>query len=481
MQLKEPRLLRTDLFIDGNWQQTARRFPVVDPATQKEIALVADAGIAETNRAVSAAQAALPAWKKLTGQERGHLLRKWYELVLDNLDDLALILTTEQGKPLTEAKGEIGYGASFIEWFAEEARRTYGDVIPGHMRDKRITVVREPLGVIAAITPWNFPNAMITRKVAPALAAGCTVVLKPAEDTPLSALALAVLAEQAGIPAGVLNVLPTSAPAQVGQVLTDSSVVRKLSFTGSTAVGKQLMAQSAGTLKKLSLELGGNAPFIVFEDADIEGAVAGAMRAKFRNAGQTCVCANRIFVHAAVYDEFTKAMREAVEVLRVGNGTDPQTEIGPLINQAGIDKVDAIVNDATAKGARLITGGSAHEAGALFYQPTLLTEVDHSMRIAAEEIFGPVAPIIRFETEEEVIKMANDTPFGLAAYFYGRDVARCWRVAEALAYGMVGINTGMVSTAVAPFGGVKASGFGREGSKYGIEEYMTLKYMCWGL
>lgn len=481
MKLTNPNLLKSDVYLKGHWIATDRRFSVINPATGEHVADVTDAGIAETNAAIKAAEDAFPSWKKRPAGDRARLLRTWYDLILENLEDLALLLTTEQGKPLAEAKGEILYGASFIEWFSEEARRAYGDVIPGHTQDKRITVVKEPVGVVAAITPWNFPNAMITRKVAPALAAGCTVVLKPAEDTPLSALALAFLAEQAGIPPGVFNVLPTSRPQEVGKVLTDSPVVRKLSFTGSTEVGKLLMKQCSGTLKKMSLELGGNAPFIVFDDADIPGAVAGAMRAKFRNAGQTCVCANRLFVHAPVYDEFVKAMREEIEVLSVGNGTKPEMEIGPLINEAGLHKVEAIVADATEKGARVLTGGSRHPAGDLFYEPTVITEVDASMRIASEEIFGPVAPIFRFETEEEVIQLANDTPFGLAAYFYGRDISRCWRVAEALEYGMVGINTGMVSTAVAPFGGVKESGFGREGSRYGMDEYMTLKYMCWGV
>lgn len=481
MKLSNPDLLKSDVYLNGNWLETDQQFQVVNPATGKKISLVADAGKEETASAIQAAQRALITWRKRAASDRAKLLRAWYDLVVEHQEDLAILLTAEQGKPLTEALGEIKYGASFIEWFAEEARRAYGDVISGHVQDKRITVVKEPVGVVAAITPWNFPNAMITRKVAPALAAGCTVVLKPAEDTPLSALALAYLGEQAGIPPGVFNVLPTSRPQLVGKLLTDSPVVRKLSFTGSTAVGKLLMEQCAGTLKKLSLELGGNAPFIVFDDADIPGAVAGAMRAKFRNAGQTCVCANRLFVHATVYDEFVRAMKEEIETLSVGEGTEPKVAIGPLINTAGLDKVEAIISDATEKGALVLTGGQRHPAGDLFYEPTMITEVNASMRIASEEIFGPVAPIFRFETEEAVIQLANDTPFGLAAYFFGRDVARCWRVAEALEYGMVGINTGMISTAVAPFGGVKESGFGREGSRYGMEEYMTLKYMCWGV
>lgn len=481
MKLSNSDLLKTEIYLNGKWRDGEKQFQVVNPANGAFVASVADADRTITEEAVAAAQKALGAWRQLAAGDRAKLLKKWFDLVVENQEDLAIILTTEQGKPLAESRGEIKYGASFIEWFAEEARRVYGDVIPGHTPDKRITVVREPVGVVAAITPWNFPNAMITRKVAPALAAGCTVVLKPAEDTPLSALALAYLAEQAGIPPGVFNVLPTSCPQEVGAVLTESQIVRKLSFTGSTEVGKLLMEQCAGTLKKLSLELGGNAPFIVFDDADIRGAVAGAMRAKFRNAGQTCVCANRLYVHSSIYDEFVTAMAAEVRKLSVGKGTDPGVEIGPLINCDGLEKVKAIVADATGKGAKVITGGKDHTDGSLFYEPTVITEVDKTMRIAAEEIFGPVAPIFRFETEEEAIQLANDTPFGLAAYFFGRDVSRCWRVAEALEYGMVGINTGMVSTAVAPFGGVKASGFGREGSRYGIDEYTTLKYMCWGV
>lgn len=481
MKITNSDLLRTNAYLNGSWKACASTFVVVNPANGRVIVEVADAGAEETEAAVSAAEKAFPAWRARTAKERSDLLRKWYDLVMENVDDLAIILTTEQGKPLEEAKAEIRYGASFIEWFAEEARRSYGDVIPGHANDKRIMVIKQPVGVVAAITPWNFPNAMITRKVAPALAAGCTVVLKPAEDTPLSALALALLAQEAGIPSGVFNVLPTARPKVVGEVLTGSSVVRKLSFTGSTAVGKELMRQCAGSVKKLSLELGGNAPFIVFEDADIEGAVAGAMRSKYRNAGQTCVCANRFFVHTAVYDRFVKAMAAAVDALAVGDGKKGGVEVGPLINQAGLDKVHRIVNDAREKGATVLTGGGAHPAGDLFYQPTILTGVDHSMAVASEEIFGPVAPVFRFETEEEVVRLANDVPFGLAAYFYGRDVSRCWRVAEALDYGMVGINTGMISTAVAPFGGVKESGFGREGSRYGMEEYLVVKYVCWGV
>ena len=460
--------------------QSGAAFPVVDPATGESITTVPDLGPAETERAIAAAAAAFPAWSKKTAGERAAVLRRWHDLILENVDDLALILTTEQGKPLAEAAGEIRYGASFIEWFAEEGKRAYGDVIPAHGADKRITVIKQPVGVVAAITPWNFPNAMITRKVAPALAVGCTVVIKPAEATPLSALALGVLAEKAGFPAGVLNIVTTNAPKEVGAVLTASETVKKLSFTGSTAVGKELMRQCADTVKKLSLELGGNAPFIVFDDADVAGAVAGAVASKFRNAGQTCVCANRIFVQAGVYDEFLKDLKKAVSELKVGDGREGGVDIGPLINRGGLEKVEALVADAVAKGAEVVAGGARSGAGDLFYQPTILAGADARMDVSSTEIFGPVAAVYKFETEEEVVRLANDTPFGLAAYFFGRDYALIWRVAEALDYGMVGINTGMISTPVAPFGGVKESGFGREGSKYGLEDYLVTKYMCWG-
>lgn len=482
MELTRPNLLQSQSYINGKWCYAAdgKTFAVSNPYDGSLIGRVADVGGEETKEAIEAAAQALPSWSKLTAVERSSILRRWYELIMENVYDLAMILTTEQGKPLEEAKGEVRYGASFIEWFAEEGKRAYGDVIPGHGADKRITVIKQPIGVVAAITPWNFPNAMITRKVAPALAVGCTVVIKPAQDTPLSALALAVLAEEAGIPKGVLNILTTNQPKQVGSVLTESSIVRKLSFTGSTGVGKELMKQCAGTVKKLSLELGGNAPFIVFDDADIEGAVAGAMASKYRNGGQTCVCANRFFVQASIYDRFVEAFTAEVRKLRLGDGRDESVDLGPLINASGLEKVERIVGDAVDKGAVATTGGNRSEAGALFYQPTILTGVDGSMAVSEEEIFGPVAPIFRFETEEEVVRLANDTPFGLAAYFYGRDYALIWRVAEALEYGMVGINTGMISTAVAPFGGVKESGFGREGSKYGLDEYLVTKYMCWG-
>lgn len=479
MELRNPDLLRTTAFYDGQWPAAPATFRIENPATGDLIVELGDYDDAATEKAVVAAEKAFTSWRALSAGRRAGFLRKWFELITDNLDDLALILTTEQGKPLAEAKGEIKYGASFVEWFAEEARRGYGDVIPGHMRDKRITVIKQPVGVVGAITPWNFPNAMITRKVAPALAAGCTVVLKPAEDTPLSALALAVLAEQAGFPAGVFNVIPTSNPEPVGKVLTEHPSVKKVSFTGSTAVGKQLMRQCAGTVKKLSLELGGNAPFIVFADADIEGAVAGAMQSKYRNAGQTCVCSNRLFVHDDIYDAFVSAMKKQIDQLKVGDGRAEDVDLGPLINQGGVEKVKRLVEDATDKGATRKVSAASLPEGDLYYPPTLLTEVDQSMDIAKEEIFGPVAPVFRFTDEADVIRLANSTPFGLAAYFYARDVSQCWRVAEALDFGMVGINTGMISTAVAPFGGVKESGFGREGSKYGMDEYLTTKYMCW--
>jgi succinate-semialdehyde dehydrogenase/glutarate-semialdehyde dehydrogenase len=483
MNLTRQDLLQTKAYINGKWMgaKSEKNFLVSDPASRETLVAIPNLGQKETAEAINAAEAAFPEWSAKTAGERSLILHRWHNLILENIDDLAMILTSEQGKPLAEAAGEIRYGASFIEWFAEEGKRAYGDVIPGHGVDKRITVIKQPIGVVAAITPWNFPNAMITRKVAPALAVGCTVVIKPAEATPLSALALAVLAEEAGIPAGVFNVITTDQPQEVGAVLTASPVVKKLSFTGSTAVGKVLMRQCAATVKKLSLELGGNAPFIVFDDADIAGAVAGAVASKYRNAGQTCVSANRIFVQAGVYTRFIKDLKRAVEELKVGDGREDGVVVGPLINQPGLDKVEALVADAKEKGAEVVTGGKRFPAGDLFYEPTILSGVDSGMDIASTEIFGPVAPVFKFETEEEVIRLANDTPFGLAAYFYGRDYALIWRVAEALEYGMVGINTGMISTTVAPFGGIKESGFGREGSKYGLEDYLVTKYMCWAV
>ena len=484
MKLTYNSLLHNQAFINGRWidADNGHTFPIHNPYNYSVITEVPDLGKEETRRAIEAANLALKEWRSWTGGERAAVLRKWYELQMEHLEDLAILLTTEQGKPLAEARGEIRYGASFIEWFAEEARRTYGDVIPGHGRDKRILAIKQPVGVVAAITPWNFPNAMITRKVAPALAAGCTVVIKPAEATPLSALALAELGIQAGFPPGVLNILTTNRPAEVGEELTSNPIVRKLSFTGSTPVGKLLMRQCADTVKKVSMELGGNAPFIVFDDADIDEAVQGAIASKYRNAGQTCVCANRIYVQEGVLEAFTQKFTEAVKAQKSGSGMEEDVVIGPLINKAGMEKVQRLVGDAKAKGAQILTGGKPLEMNVSghFYEPTVLTNLDDSMAISHEEIFGPVAPVFSFKTETEVIEMANNTPFGLAAYFYGRDYARIWRVAEALEYGIVGINTGLISTTVAPFGGIKESGIGREGSKYGIEEYLEIKYMCWG-
>ena len=469
-------LLRKEHYIDGAWHKSAETYAVRNPATGDVIADVAKAGATQTHQAIRAAEIAFPVWRSLTAKERGARVRRWGELMLEHHDALAELLTREQGKPLAEAKGEVAYAASFLEWFAEEAKRSYGDVIPSSKPGSKIIVTREPVGVVAAITPWNFPLAMITRKAGPALAAGCTMVLKPSEETPLSALALAVLAAQAGIPAGVFNVVSGDAVA-IGATLTASPVVRKLSFTGSTRVGKLLAAQSADTLKKLSLELGGNAPFIVFDDADLDAAVQGAMASKFRNTGQTCVCVNRFFVQAGVYAEFTRRLTEAVRKLRVGDALEQEVDQGPLINEAAFRKVGDHVADAMSKGATVLTGGRAHPLGGTFYEPTVLAHANRTMLIAQEETFGPVAACFRFETEAEAITLANDTPFGLAAYFYTRDLGRAWRVADALETGMVGINEGIISTEVAPFGGVKQSGLGREGSKYGLDEYMEMKYM----
>jgi succinate-semialdehyde dehydrogenase/glutarate-semialdehyde dehydrogenase len=473
--------LRTGHYIGGEWYEagTGENYAVRNPATGEVIANVARGGAAETAQAVEAAAKALPAWRALTAKERSARVKRWGELMLENRDALAELMVREQGKPLAEARGEVGYAASFFEWFAEEAKRSYGDVIPSPNPKAKIIVTREPVGVVAAITPWNFPLAMITRKAGPALAAGCTMVLKPSEETPLSAFALAILAERAGIPAGVFNVVSGDAVA-IGGVLTESSVVRKLSFTGSTRVGKLLAKQSADTLKKLSLELGGNAPFIVFDDADIDAAVLGAMASKFRNTGQTCVCVNRFYVQDGIYDAFTQALAKAVQAMRVGNALEGDVEQGPLINEAALKKVEAHVADALQKGAKPLTGGRRHALGGTFYEPTVLVDATKSMLIAEEETFGPVAACFRFKTEEEAIAAANDTPFGLSAYFYTRDLARAWRVADALESGMVGINEGILSTEVAPFGGVKESGLGREGSKYGLDEYTELKYMMMG-
>jgi succinate-semialdehyde dehydrogenase/glutarate-semialdehyde dehydrogenase len=476
-------LLEGRSYVNGEWinADSGKTFAVTNPATGEEIARCADLGQAETARAIDAAYAAQPAWAARTAKERSAIMRRWFDLIVENADDLASLLTAEQGKPLAEARGEILYGASFIEWFAEEAKRVYGDTIPGHQADKRIVVLKQPVGVVGAITPWNFPNAMITRKAGPALAVGCTMVLKPAKQTPLSATALVVLAEQAGVPKGVLNVITSNDSRSIGAELCGNDKVRKLTFTGSTEVGRVLMRQCADSIKKLGLELGGNAPFIVFDDADIDAAVEGAMLCKFRNAGQTCVCANRIYVQAGVYDAFAEKLKVAVSKLKVGDGFEAGVTTGPLIDLAGLEKVEEHIADATGKGAKIAAGGERHELGGSFYLPTILTGVTQKMAVAREETFGPVAPLFRFESEADVIAMANDTEFGLAGYFYARDLGRVWRVAEALEYGIVGINTGIISTEVAPFGGVKQSGLGREGSKYGAEDFLEIKYLCMGI
>ncbi|OKP01076.1 NAD-dependent succinate-semialdehyde dehydrogenase [Xenorhabdus eapokensis] len=475
-------LLRQQAYINGQWIDAENKatFAVTNPANGEVIANVSDLGAKETQSAIKAAQNALPAWRSLTAKQRSQKLRQWFHLVMENQTTLAKILSTEQGKSHTEAMGEIAYGASFIEWFAEEGKRVYGETLPSPMPGRRLATIKQPIGVVAAITPWNFPNAMITRKVAPALAAGCTVVLKPAAETPLSALALVVLAEQAGIPAGVLNIVTGMDAKAIGEVLTSSSIVRKLSFTGSTRVGKLLMAQSADTVKKLSLELGGNAPFIVFDDADLDAAVEGAMAAKFRNSGQTCVCANRILVQESIYAAFAERLAHAVKQLHVGPATDSSSQQGPLINQAAIEKVREHISDAVSNGARILTGGKSHALGGLFFEPTVLTEVTDSMLVAHEETFGPLAPLLKFRDEDEAIRIANNTEFGLAAYFYSRDIGRIYRVAEALESGMVGINEGLISNEISPFGGIKQSGLGREGSRYGIEDYLEVKYLCFG-
>lgn len=481
MKLRDPSLCREQGFIDGNWvaADSGSTVAVRNPASGAVLGNVPNMGATETRRAVDAAARALPTWTARTAKERSAILRRWFDLILANQDDLATLMTAEQGKPLAEAKGEIAYAASFIEWFAEEAKRVYGDIIPGHQTDKRIMVLRQPVGVVAAITPWNFPSAMITRKAGPALAAGCTMVLKPATLTPFSALALAVLAERAGMPAGVFNVVTGSAAA-IGGEMTGNRKVRKLSFTGSTDVGKKLMVQCAATVKKLSLELGGNAPFIVFDDADLDAAVQGAIASKYRNTGQTCVCANRLLIQDGVYDRFADKLKAAVRELRVGNGLTGVTEQGPLIDANALAKVEEHIADAVSKGAHVALGGKRHELGGTFFEPTILTGVTADMMVAREETFGPVAPLFRFKTEADAIEMANATEFGLAAYLYTRDLARSWRVAEAIETGIVGLNTGIISTEVAPFGGVKESGTGREGSKYGILDYTEIKYICVG-
>ncbi len=481
ISLNDSDLFRQQAYIGGHWcdADNAKTFPVHNPATGELLAQVPDMGAAETRRAIEAAKQVWPEWRRKSAKERASLLRKWYELIMANVDDLAWIMTAEQGKPLGESKGEIAYAASFIEWFAEEGKRVYGDTIPSPWADKRLVVIKEPVGVCGAITPWNFPAAMITRKAGPALAAGCTMIAKPAESTPLSAFALAVLAERAGIPGGVFNVL-TGEPRAIGGELTSNPDVRKITFTGSTEVGRILMRQSAETIKKISLELGGNAPLIVFDDADLDAAVEGTIISKFRNTGQTCVCANRIYIQDGVYEAFAEKLVKAVSQLKVGNGLDAGVTQGPLIDVAAVDKVEDHISDALSKGARVLLGGKRHSLGGTFFEPTVIADVTSQMKVAREETFGPVAPLFRFYKDEEAAQLSNDTEFGLASYFFSRDVARIWRVAEALEYGMIGINTGMISTEVVPFGGVKQSGLGREGSHYGIEEYLEVKYLCFG-
>ncbi|MDM2969913.1 MULTISPECIES: NADP-dependent succinate-semialdehyde dehydrogenase [unclassified Citrobacter] len=482
MQLNDPTLFRQQAFIEGQWHdaRSGDTIAVTNPANGQPLGSVPKMGAEETREAIDAANRALPAWRALTAKARANILRRWFNLMMEHQDDLARLMTLEQGKPLAEAKGEISYAASFIEWFAEEGKRIYGDTIPGHQADKRLIVIKQPIGVTAAITPWNFPSAMITRKAGPALAAGCTMVLKPASQTPFSALALAELANRAGVPAGVFNVITGSAGA-VGNELTSNPLVRKLSFTGSTEIGRQLMEQCAKDIKKVSLELGGNAPFIVFDDADLDNAVEGALASKFRNAGQTCVCANRLYVQDGVYDRFAEKLQQAVSKLHLGDGLQADVTTGPLIDEKAVAKVQEHIADALEKGAKVLCGGKAHALGGNFFQPTILVDVPNNAKVAKEETFGPLAPLFRFKDEADAIAQANDTEFGLAAYFYARDLSRVFRVGEALEYGIVGINTGIISNEVAPFGGIKASGLGREGSKYGIEDYLEIKYMCIGL
>jgi succinate-semialdehyde dehydrogenase/glutarate-semialdehyde dehydrogenase len=479
LELDRPELLESRCFIAGEWIGSDDSFAVENPATGTAIVRVPRFGKAETERAIGAAHAALPAWSARTAKERANLLRKWFELIIENREDIARIMTAEQGKPLAESRGEVTYAASFIEWFAEEAKRVYGDVIPGHKDDTRIIVLKQPIGVTAAITPWNFPAAMITRKAGPALAAGCTMIVKPASATPLTAFALCKLAEEAGIPAGVLSCITGSA-GEISDTICRSETVRKISFTGSTEIGRQLMASAARNITKLSLELGGNAPFIVFDDADLDAAVEGAMQSKFRNAGQTCVCANRIYVQQGIHDAFVEKLSQAVGRLKLGNGLDEGTDIGPLINQGAVGKIEGHIADALAKGGTLVAGGFPSALGRTWFEPTIITGATRDMLVAEDETFAPLAPIFRFADEKEVIALANDTIYGLAAYFYARDLGKVWRVAEALEYGIVGVNTGIISTEVAPFGGIKQSGLGREGSKYGIEDYLEIKYVCIG-
>ncbi|WP_268898781.1 NADP-dependent succinate-semialdehyde dehydrogenase [Geomesophilobacter sediminis] len=482
LKLNDPALLKQLCYLDGKWMAAdgGATIDVTNPATGEVLGTIPKMGTAETRRAIEAARDALPAWRAKTAKERAQVLRRWFDLMIANREDLGKIMTAEQGKPLAEAMGEITYAASFIEWFAEEGKRTYGDTIPGHAADKRIVVIKEPIGVCAAVTPWNFPAAMITRKAGPALAAGCTMVVKPATATPFSALALAELGERAGIPAGVFSVITGSSSA-IGKEMTDNPIVRKLTFTGSTEIGKQLMEQCAGTVKKVSLELGGNAPFIVFDDADLDAAVEGALISKYRNNGQTCVCANRILVQEGVYDAFVEKLIAAVAKMKIGDGLKEEVQLGPMIDEAAVEKVEEHIADAVAKGGKIVLGGKRHARGGTFFEPTIVTGVTPEMVVAREETFGPLAPIFSFKTDEEAVKMANDTEFGLASYFYSRNLTRVWRVAEALEYGMVGINTGLISTEVAPFGGMKESGIGREGSKYGIEEFLEVKYLCMGI
>ncbi|UTW03393.1 NAD-dependent succinate-semialdehyde dehydrogenase [Amphritea atlantica] len=482
LNLKDQSLLRTQSYINGEWldADSGKTFAVTDPSNGREIAQVADLGAAETRRAIEVADQAMQGWKKKTAKERSVILRKWFDLMMENQDDLAIIMTAEQGKVFAESKGEVAYGASFVEWFAEEAKRVYGDVIPNTTADRRSIVIKQPIGVVAAVTPWNFPNAMITRKAAPALAVGCAIVLKPAAETPLSALALAELADRAGIPAGLFNVVAGTAAPEIGAELTSNPIVKKFTFTGSTPIGKLLMQQCAQTVKRTSMELGGNAPVLVFEDADLDKAVAGAISAKYRNAGQTCICANRIIVQDTVYDAFVEKFTAAVNKFSLGNGFDSATTIGPLITAKAAANVHALVVDAQAKGASVTTGGQIDTLGEAFYQPTVLAHLSNNMRIAKEEIFGPVAPVFKFSTEDEAIAMANDTEFGLASYIFTKDISRVWRVSEAIDYGMVGVNEVAISSEVIPFGGVKESGQGREGSKYGLDDYLEIKYICMG-
>lgn len=481
MSKYESFLIQNGSYINGKWHNEGEKtFDVLNPATGEVVKTLVDASDADLNAAIAAAEAAFPAWAAKTATERSNILRKWYNLIMENQDELAHIMTLEQGKPLAEARGEIAYGASYVEWFAEEAKRIYGDTIPAPSSDKRIVVIKQPVGVVATVTPWNFPSSMITRKVAPALAAGCTVLSKPAKETPLSAIALAVLAEQAGIPAGVFNMVVTTRSRDVGVIICEDPRIAKMSFTGSTGVGARLLSQCAGTIKKASMELGGNAPFIVFDDADIDAAVDGAMASKYRNAGQTCVCSNRLLIQEGIHDAFVEKFTARVKALKMGVGTEEGVEIGPVVNVPALEAIDGLVKEAVEAGAKIITGGKPSDLGACFYEPTVLTNVNMSMKVAWKEIFGPIAPIIKFKTEAEALEIANDTVFGLASYFYTRDIGRIWRMSEALEFGMVGINEGIISNPMAPFGGVKQSGLGREGSKYGIQEYLEVKYLCMG-